>query len=345
MASIEEVKRIVRGCANSPAPLTPMIWGVPGIGKTSLVKQVAEEMGVRFKSVIAHLYQPIDVLGLPYIVDGRCDYAPPTVFPDAERDGERGIFFIDELPNCVPAMQSAWGIIVLERGTKQYRFPPGWTIVCAGNRETDRAGASRLVSALENRVIHLTVETAHEEWMKHAMAQRMHSSVLAFLDNRKDALIKFDPKSPERAFPSPRAWERVSDLLKIDLPRTEQTEAIKGTVGVGMAVEFVSFLDTHRHVPSLEDALAGKVDLERIGEDTPDVMRALVYSTLAWMTEKSEEKTVAQRYNRALPLAEKLPEEWGTLLFRRAYEAQPPKVIMGTESWPRLSGKFLKYIR
>lgn len=337
MASVRECKEMIRAVFGSEAPMTVMLWGAPGIGKTSLVGQVAAEMGVGFKSVIAHLYQPVDVLGLPYVVDGRCDYAPPTVFPDVQRDGPRGIFFLDELPNCVPAMQSAWGIVVLERSTKHYRFPPGWVIVCAGNRETDRAGASRLVSALENRLIHVAVEPSVDEFLTYAVQRGMHPSVPAFLQERPDMLLKFDPRSPERAFPSPRAWERVSDIMKLPLAEGPRTEMLKGAIGSGAAVEFIAFTRVFQDLPRLADVLSGTVDLSSIRR--PDVMRAVVYSVLAHAGDGSSFERVEQ----AASVATRLPDEWAMLLIRRLYETAP-NMVLKTPSWQPLWQRLGKYI-
>jgi hypothetical protein len=338
MASVRECKEMIRATLSSEAPLSLMLWGAPGIGKTSLVAQAAAEVGVGFKSVIAHLYQPVDVTGLPFIVDGRCDYAPPTVFPDGERDGPRGLFFLDELPNCVPAMQSAWGVVVLERSTRHYRFPPGWIIVCAGNRETDRAGSSRLVSALENRMIHVNVEPSSEEFLAYAVQRGLHPSVPAFIEERPDMLLRFDPKASERAFPSPRSWERVSDIMKLQMVEGPRLEMLKGAIGNGAAVEFHAFTRMFHELPKLADVLSGAADLSKITR--PDVMRAVVYSVLAW----AGENTTAERYDQASGVATRIPDEWAVLLVRRMYELSPTR-MMATSSWPRLSARFIKYVR
>jgi len=337
MASIKECREMVRGIMASDAPLTPMLWGVPGIGKTSSVEQAAKELGVPCKAVIAHLYQPIDVLGLPFIVDGRCAYAPPTVFPDVERDGPAGVFFIDELPNCVPAMQSAWGVIILERSTKHYKFPPGWRIVCAGNNETDRAGSARLITSLENRLLHITVHPAKEEFLNHAIARGFHPAVTSFLEERTDALIKFDASSPDRAFPSPRSWERVSDILKLTVPAGPQGEMVKGAIGQGMAVEFEAFRRIFSELPRLADVLSGAADMSKVTR--MDILRATIYSVLAHVGEKHE----ATRFEQAARLALRLPNEWSILLTRRLYELSP-NGLMTTPAWTELSPRFLPYV-
>ncbi|MEI8259492.1 MAG: hypothetical protein WCJ30_27810, partial [Deltaproteobacteria bacterium] len=280
----------------------------------------------------------LDVLGLPYVVDGRCEYAPPSVFPDAERDGDRGIFFLDELPNCVPAMQSAWGIVVLERSTKHYRFPPGWVIVCAGNRETDRAGASRLVSALENRLLHIAVDPSSEEFLTFAVQHGLHASVPAFLQERADMLLRFDPKSSERAFPSPRSWERASDIMKLPIAEGSRGEMLKGAIGPGATVEFLAFTKVFAELPRLADVLSGAADLSSIRR--PDIMRAVVYSVLSW----TGESTTRERVDQAASVAARIADEWAMLLVMRLWELAP-NLLREASSWQQLTTRFYKYLR
>ncbi|MDP3274413.1 MAG: hypothetical protein Q8Q09_04410 [Deltaproteobacteria bacterium] len=340
MASVRECKDMIRsmldGAHDPGGPLTLMMWGPPGIGKTALVAQAARDIGLGFRSVISHLYQPVDVLGLPYIVDGRCEYAPPGAFPDAARDGERGVFFLDELPNCVPAMQSAWGIVVLERSTKHFKFPPGWLIVCAGNREGDRAGASRLVSALENRLCHVQVEPSRDEFLAYAVSRGLHPTVPAFLQERPDMMLKFDPKSTERAFASPRSWERVSDVMKLRLPEPARVEMLKGCVGAGTAVEFSAFIRVFDELPKLEDILAGRVDLRAFTR--PDLLRAMVYSVLAWVGEQPKD-----RMNTGATVALGLSDEWAMLLVTRLYELDRAGFVR-TEAWPKISARLGRFL-
>jgi hypothetical protein len=338
MATLKEVKAMIRALLERPQPMTLMLWGPPGVGKTSAVAQVAQESSVGMKAVISHLYQPVDVLGLPYIVDGKCEYAPPTIFPDAGRDASRGIFFLDELPNCVPAMQSAWGIIILERSTKQYQFPPNWLVVCAGNREGDRAGATRLVSALENRMIHVEVTPNADEFLSYGVSQQFHPMVLSFLEERRDLLMKFDPRSAEKAFPSPRSWERASEALSLQLPEEISNEMIRGAVGVGAATEFLAFLKVKRDLPTLQEVLSGSVKLSRFS-NRPDIVRASIYSVLSFVAESKS----AEHYEAAIQVALGAPDEWAVVLLKRLQQLDAAKLLQ-TKSWREIVPKYGKYL-
>ena len=82
-----------------------MIWGGPGIGKSEIPEQVAQELGVPLIDFRANLFDPVDVRGVPYIKQLKetnkrfTSWAVPDVFPIAERDGDRDIliFFFPNL--------------------------------------------------------------------------------------------------------------------------------------------------------------------------------------------------------------------------------------------------------
>ena len=75
--------------------------------------------------------------------------------------------------------------------------------------------------------------------------------MLFFITYEPDLLHVFDPKSTERAFPTPRTWEFASDIVKhrngLD-PEAERA-LFRGTVGEAAAVEFAAFLKVWRELP------------------------------------------------------------------------------------------------
>ncbi|MDE3179672.1 MAG: MoxR family ATPase, partial [Acidobacteriota bacterium] len=112
------------------------VWSGPGMGKSSVVAQVAAGLKLQLRDVRALLLDPVDLRGLPFLgSDGRSNWATPDFLP---QDGE-GILFLDEL-NAAPAMvQASCYQLILDRKLGEYALPDGWAIVAAGNRDSDRA--------------------------------------------------------------------------------------------------------------------------------------------------------------------------------------------------------------
>jgi hypothetical protein len=226
------------------------IWGGPGIGKSAVVRQLAEDMTVPLHDVRALLLDPVDLRGLPFLgADGRSKWATPEFLP---QDGA-GILFLDEL-NAAPAMvQASCYQLVLDRKLGEYTLPKGWAIVAAGNRDSDRAVTTRMPTPLRNRFVHLEFEVDLQEWSAWAIEAGIRPEVIAFLRFRQELLSAFDRDA--NAFPSPRSWEFVSRILDAMPEQSVEHELFAGTVGAGPATEFSAFLKTFRELPNIDAIL------------------------------------------------------------------------------------------
>ena len=54
-----------------------LIWGAPGIGKSSLVQQFADRLGLECVSLLGSQLAPEDLIGVPQIIDGKSRFARP----------------------------------------------------------------------------------------------------------------------------------------------------------------------------------------------------------------------------------------------------------------------------
>lgn len=232
------------------------IEGSPGLGKTQIVKSVADKLNIGFIHVHAPTLQPED-LGLPVPTADRkrLDFICPARLPLVGNDvPEFGVLLIDELPQADNAIQKTVANIVQERELHGQKLKPGWAVITTGNRTSDRAGANRILSHLRNRMTTIEFEPHLEDWVEWAMAHAVRMEVIAFLRFRSNLLSAFDPTHDIN--PTPRAWvEGVSQLLGLVPPEAEY-ECIKGAVGEGAAAEFVGFLQICRSLPDMDEVLA-----------------------------------------------------------------------------------------
>lgn len=223
-----------------------MIWGAPGIGKSSIVAQTAQAQHMEVIDVRLSQLAPTDLRGLP-VADheqGISRWYPPEFLP---RDG-RGILFLDELNLAPPAMQGMAQQLILDRRVGSYVVPEQWFVWAAGNRKEDRAAVFDMPAPLANRFLHLTVEADFESFKAYALGQQIHEHILAFLSFRPALLHKLDPQQP--AWPSPRSWMMANRLHKIGLD-------ISHVVGAGTAAEFAAFLKLYQQLPNVEEILQG----------------------------------------------------------------------------------------
>jgi hypothetical protein len=232
------------------------LWGAPGIGKSSIIKQIAHENDIECIDLRLSLMDPTDLKGIPfYERDSHSAlWAPPSFLP---REG-RGILFLDELNSAAPAVQASAYQLILDRKVGEYTLPDGWAIVAAGNREGDRGVVYRLPSPLANRFVHIEMEVNATDWRDWALGRGIDERVVAYIGFKNSALFGFDPLKNERSFATPRSWEAVHTILNSSLSKTLWLEAISGAVGEAAAVDFLGFCQVMDKLPDVDAILRGE---------------------------------------------------------------------------------------
>jgi hypothetical protein len=219
-----------------------MVWGAPGLGKSSIIHKAADDRGIGFIDVRLAQREPVDIRGLP--VPGP-DGVKWLVSSDWPRDPKsRGIILFDELTAADRSLQVAAYEFILDRRLGElYRVPDGWYICAAGNRTEDRAVAATMSSALANRFMHVELGGDVESWVAWAQQNDIRPCVTAFLRFRPEMLFRQDGEDLERGWPSPRSWERVSRMLDVTEGEDEelQRSVVHGIVGDRAGVEFMAF--------------------------------------------------------------------------------------------------------
>jgi hypothetical protein len=241
------------------------IWGPPGIGKSEVVAEVAEELGGLMIDLRMAQMEPTDIRGIPFFnkENGKMDWAPPVDLPDEETASQYPIvvLFLDEMNSAAPAVQAAGYQLVLNRRVGKYKLPDNVVIVAAGNRESDKGVTYRMPMPLANRFIHLEMRADFDSYQHWAVTHNVHEEVVGYLMRNKQDLYDFDSKSSSRAFATPRSWTFVSDLLHSEDGEDSDTmyALIAGSIGEGLASKFGAHRKYVAQLPDPQDILNGKV--------------------------------------------------------------------------------------
>ncbi|PAX52800.1 ATP-binding protein [Brunnivagina elsteri] len=290
--------------------ISTMIWGAPGIGKSSIVGQITKEHEMDFVDVRLSQLAPTDLRGLPVAENGISKWFPPEFLPHHGK----GILFLDELNMAPPAMQGVAQQLILDRRVGSYIVPEGWFVWAAGNRKEDRAAVFDMPAPLANRFLHLEVQSDFESFKAYALEKGLHEQIIAFLSFRSTLLHKIDPQQP--AFPTPRSWEMASALHYVGLD-------IAPAVGTGATAEFMAFIALYEALPSLTPILEGKGDKIAFPKE-PSVR----YATAISLTVRAQDAN--QAYNAFTWLSDKATAEWVQLFATDIFRVMRSRGQMGT---------------
>ncbi|MCC6347308.1 MAG: AAA family ATPase, partial [Nitrospirales bacterium] len=157
--SLATARRIVK---NSDPCVSLFIWGPPGVGKSTMVREVTEELGIGLLDVRAAQLESIDLRGFP-VIDPETNLASwkafMNVLPHPKIHGGKGILFLDELNLATLDVQKACYQLINDRKVGDYALPEGWRIIAAGNELEHAEGAIiEMPHPLKNRFQHVTVE-------------------------------------------------------------------------------------------------------------------------------------------------------------------------------------------
>jgi len=287
------------------------IWGPPGVGKSSIVKEIARDYNKNLIDIRASLLDPTDLRGIPTVKNDIAFWCPPSFLP-YDQDSE-GIIFFDELNAAPPLVQASLYQLTLDGRIGEYVLPKGWKIVAAGNRAEDHSITFRMPAALANRFIHLDYEVNFEDWRKWAIQEDINPLIVSFLSLRQELLFKME--KAERGFPTPRSWEMVSDILESTNSNVlANQDILMGTIGEGATIEFVGYCEKALSIEAVRKILENpeKAKLpEKLGDQ---------YALISYISyEAKDSKTL----NAAGILINRLSPELGVLLLRNLIQKNP----------------------
>lgn len=249
VVTIRDAKEMARAYMKANVPF--FFHGAPGLGKSDAVRQLAAEQNIGFLDIRLAMMDPVDLLGLPVVSNGRTTWATPAFWPDVKRDGERGLIIFDELSDAGRSLQSAAYQIILNRRVGPHILPEGWFPCAAGNRREDKAAAQSISSALGNRFAHISIQADYDSWREWANANYISPTIIAFLKVRGNLLHNMEG-GDLLAFPTPRSWAQASKVVEADIGMRQRL--LSGLVGAGVAGEFEAFMKA-LDLPDLEEII------------------------------------------------------------------------------------------
>lgn len=271
------------------AHLPVLLVGKPGIGKTDMVVQAAENIG--FDLMISHpvVSDPTDYKGMPCVVDGEAHFLPFGDLRQLLVAEKPTISFLDDLGQAPPSVQAACMQLILARQINGHKISEHIAFAAATNRKADKAGVSGILEPVKSRfasILNIMVHT--EDWIKWAYKHQMPTELIAYINFKPKHLDDFQPTSEIVNSPCPRTVANVGKLLTMGLEAESEFALVEGAAGTGFATEFTAFRKMFGRLPDPRKVLAEpKKYTKQLDIKQLDVMVATVVAVAEIVEKKS----------------------------------------------------------
>jgi len=297
------MKDFIRSCINIPNSgnymgLPVLIEGPPGGGKTAMITQVANELGLPIETVILSVREPADVVGLP-VLKGDSVHIEVPLWCKRLMDAGKGILFFDELACAPQSVQAAALRIIHDRAVGDVVLPPDVRIIAATNNTEQAAGGWDIAAPLANRFVHYKwMGPKVHDWINWFLGEQKENNpdpkwnssfaqakgvICSFLERNSSLLgpnVPEDPEQVSRAWPSPRTWEMATRALALcQQTNQEYMTFLSGLVGEGGAIEFAQY-DFYKDLPSPLDLIERRVTYKP--DDRLDKTHSVLYSLASY---------------------------------------------------------------
>lgn len=329
------------------AKLVPMMIGSPGLGKSSIVHQIAAVFNLLVIDLRMSQLDPTDLGGFPHIINGRATYVPMSTFPiegDAlpcvkDKDGKvihqynGWLLFLDEFTSAIPAVQAAAYKIVLDRMVGQEHLHKNVAIVCAGNKDTDNAIVHSMSTALQSRLVHLELVLDMKEWLSWAIDNQFDYRITSYVEAKPDHLYTFDPDHSDHTYACPRTWEFANRILKVtDDEDPDRQPLLAGAISDGVASELMAFFKIHKELPTIS-AIINQPEAIMM-PNNPGILFALTGSI--------SHNADPDNFSQLVKFISRMPVEFQVVTMRATLKRKP--ALMGTpemQKWVSANAKEL----
>ena len=331
-----------------------IIKGGPGMGKSEVFDQIgammSKHIGKPFAvvTVILSGMHPIDLRGIGIPTKGdngefEVRFTKPSVWPNKHNvdvyvggvlvpdyDGpvpDHGILFADEFGQSDADIQKVFAQVILDRRIGEHKLPDGWVVWAASNRMEDRAGVTKTLSHLTNRMMELLVDPDYEAWQEWAFANNIHPLVISFAKEQAGEVFRTSVPKIQGPYCTPRSLVLLSNNIKefrtpgmseIALPDGPiVTEMARGWLGEGIMPTFMSHIRLANDLPDVDDVIANPTKTK-----VPDRLDARFVMTTALSVHASSSKKMVP----ILTYVRRMDKEL-QILFVQSALARDPNVL------------------
>ena len=260
------------------------LLGAPGIGKTAVMEQIAQELGIALVSYSMTHHTRQSALGLPFIAHKEyegwsydvSEYTMSEIIAsiyDVMRESgiKEGILFLDEI-NCVsetlaPSMLQFLQYKVFGR----HKVPDGWVIVTAGNPPEYNKSVREFDIVTLDRMKILEVEADYAVWKEYAKDRHLHTAITNYLDMKKEDFYQVETTVRGKNYITARGWEDLSAMILLyedEKLKVEESLVEQYIRNPRVVKEFTAYYDLYQKYKKdyhIEDILAGHVPAQ-VGE-------------------------------------------------------------------------------
>lgn len=294
------LEEILEACVKDKKPL--IITSSPGIGKTSIVSQIARKIEIDFVPMYPSNASETDFVGMPIYdrEDKKASFLPFDQLDILISAEKPTLVLLDDFGQARPSIQAACMHLLSERRVGYRPLSDNVVFVIATNDRGQNAGVNGILEPVKSRAVSIVKLAPNlDDWVKYAMANDLREEVIAFMKFKPELLNDFNPTSELINSPSPRNNEHVSDILNMNLKPKLRNAMIAGAVGVGYASEFAPFLDLYENMIPPSAILKNPEGVE-LHEERPDLMNAYC-TALARMATRDNLGQIIKFCNRIPP--------------------------------------------
>ena len=235
-----------------------LLRGRHGVGKSCVVYQTAEALGLPVVERRASQMTEGDLLGLPTTDGGTTSFCPPDWY--AECCNEPRVLFLDEVDRATTEVRQGIFELTDSRKLAGHHLHPETVIFAAvnGGEHGEQYQVGEMDPAELDRWTVFDVEPSIEDWLTWAK-DNVDGMVWDFINNNRNHLEHTGDFEPNKVYPSRRSWERVNECLATAGLLGESSPTLfnlaAAFVGFEAAVSFNDFVLNYERQVTVADIL------------------------------------------------------------------------------------------
>lgn len=247
--------------------------GSPGIGKTEIVRQIANELGIGYVSFSLTHHTRNTLLGLPVIKDlenGKyTEYTMSEIIAKVleayQAGAKEGVLLLDEFTCVSDSILPAMLAFLQTKNIGAHHLPEGWVIVLCGNPPEYNKNARRFDAAILDRVRRISIQFDPQVFVEYAQEKDFHVNVTEYLRLNPGSVYSCNMSKNAESLVTCRGWENLSHTIKgmeavgVDIDHHMVKQFIKDE---RIAIEFLKFYRLNRvglTEKDISDILAGRI--------------------------------------------------------------------------------------